>query len=223
MKKVLIVVPDGSEEMEVSPFIEMPGWTKVVPDIERVDTVVAGWDDVIQMFHGMKIVPDIKMDEVDPDEFDAICIPGGWPGTKYFDQINSELSINMIKKMHADGKLIATMCFGVLAVGEAGLLKGVKATSFAGECCEMCKQVKEKVISYGADFQEKAMVFDNNILSDIGPAVGDEVALKMMELLIGEEATLKIVDMMMYNRVDPKELKYTYPRIENKESSCTQG
>ena len=76
MKKVLIIAPDGSEEMEITPFIEMPGWTKVVPDIERVDAVSAGWDDVIQLFHGMKIVPDLKIDEVDPDDYDVICIPG---------------------------------------------------------------------------------------------------------------------------------------------------
>jgi len=217
MKKVLIIAPDGSEEMEITPFIEMPGWTKVVPDIERVDAVIAGWDDIIHLYHGMKIVPDLKMDEVDPDDYDVICIPGGWPGTKYFEQVNSDICLNMIKKMHGDGKLIATMCFGVFAAGEVGLLKGTKATSFAGDCCDMCRQVKEKVIGYGADFQEKALVWDNNILSDIGPAVGDEVALQMMEYLIGEEATYKIVDMMMYNRVAPEELKWTYPRIEQKE------
>lgn len=215
MKRILVVVPDGSEEMEVAPFIEMAGWTKVV-GVERVEAKVAGWDDKIHLFHGMTIVPDLKIDEVNIEEYDAICIPGGWPGTRYFEQVNSEPVLNMIRKMNEWGRIIATMCFGILAVGEAGLLKGVKATSFAGDCCDMCREVKTKVVNYGADFQEKAIVIDNNIMSDIGPAVGDEVALTLMEMLIGEKAVQAIVDTMMYNRVYPEELKWTIPVYKKK-------
>ena len=51
MKRILIVLADGADEMEFVPYLEMPGWTKVVPDIERVDMKVVGWDEKIYLFH----------------------------------------------------------------------------------------------------------------------------------------------------------------------------
>lgn len=212
MKKVLLVVPDGSEDMEVAAFVEIPGWTKVV-NVEQVEVTVAGWGDKIKMYHGLTIIPDIKINEVNIDEYDALAIPGGWPGTRYNEQCYGELMLDIVKKTYSQNKLIATMCFGIIALGEAGHLKGVKATSFTSDdgSCETCKKVKAKVISYGTDFQEKAIVVDRNVIFNIGPAVADEVALKMVELLIGEEATQSIVDMIMYAEVEPQELKWTGP------------
>lgn len=58
---------------------------------------------------------------------------------------------------------------------------------------------------------EKAIVVDHNIISNIGPAVADEVALTMVEMLIGEEQTKAIANMIMYNQVEPGELKWTKP------------
>ena len=207
----LVIVPDGSDEMEVAPIVEIPGWTKVVEGTERVDVKVAGWDNPIYMFHGLKIVPYIMIDEVNVDEYDAICLPGGWHGTQYFDQIRTDALKNILREADKKGKIIATMCNGVLALGEAGLLGGKKCTSFTGECCELCRSIKPKLESYGAKFQEKSIVIDGKLISNIGPAVADEVAMVMLEKLIGAESVKKIVDMMMYNRVYPKELKWTGP------------
>ena len=211
MKKILIIVPDGSDEMEVAPLVEMPGWTKVVEDIERVDSKIAGWDEKVYLFHGLTIVPDINIHDVNIDDYDAICIPGGWGGTRYFEQAFSDIMKQIIRDAHKKGKIIATMCNGILAVGEAGLLNGKKCTSFTGECCELCKGIKDRIRTYGADFQEKSIVDDKLIISNIGPAVGDEDALHLLEILIGKESVAKIVDMMMYRVVHPEDLKWTFP------------
>jgi len=218
MKKILILVPDGSDEMEVTPFVEIPGWTKVVEDIERVDVKVAGWNDKIYMFHGMVICPDLKVDEVNIDDYDALCIPGGWYGTRYFEQVHTEIIQDMIRKAYEDDKIIATMCNGILAVGKAGLLQGKRVTSFTGECCELCRNIKERIEAEGAVFIEETMVEDGNIISNIGPAMGDEDAFHLMERLIGKEAVEKIVDAMMYNRVGKGDLKWTYERDESQKA-----
>jgi 4-methyl-5(b-hydroxyethyl)-thiazole monophosphate biosynthesis len=215
MKNILIVATDGMEDMEIAPLIEIPGWTKVVEDVEKVNVKIAGWDDVIHLFHGTKIVPDLKMDEVKVDDYDAIVIPGGWPGTKFFEYTFTEKFKAFLIEAEKKNKLIVTLCFGVFPVGNAGLLKGRKATSFAGDCCDMCRQVKGQVVGMGADFVETAVIYDKNLISDIGPAVADEVALQMMEKLIGADDVKKIVDMMMYTRVSPKELKWTGPVVQN--------
>lgn len=214
MKKVLILVPDGCEEMEVIPLIEVTGWTKVVPDVQRVEAHVAGWSDKIRMGHGTTIVPDIKVDKVRIDEYDAICVPGGWPGTKYDELVNSEISRNLIKKMHDADKIIVTQCFGIFEVGKVGLLKGVQATTYVGDDIDRSRIAREELTGYGAVFVEKAVVVGRRIISSIGPVVADEVALRMLEMLIGAEDTKKVADMMLYGRVTPGDLKWTFPRSD---------
>ena len=218
MKKVLVVVPDGADEMEVVPFIEIPNWTKVVEDIEQIDVKTAAWDNPAHMFHGLKAIPDIMIDEVNIDGFDALCIPGGWGGTKYFEQVHSKKFLDIVKRAHEQGKIIATACNGILTPGEAGLLRGKKATTYTGEVCEYCVEIIERIEKYGATFQEEALVDDDNILSSIGPSVGDEDAFKLVEKLIGEPAARKIAHVMMYNAVKPGNLKYTFPTAARKVS-----
>jgi len=60
---------------------------------------------------------------------------------------------------------------------------------------------------------ETAVIYDKNLISNIGPAVADEVAMVMLEKLIGAESVQKIADFMMYTRVSPKELKWTGPVV----------
>ena len=211
-KKVLLAVPDGAEDMEVAAFTEIPGWTKVLKTIP-IEVTIAGWDDQVNCFHGLKLSPDVKLDHVNIDDYDCLAIPGGWPGTKFDEQTGGEMFKKMLKRAFQRNKLIATMCFGILPLGEAGLLKGIKATCFTTDdpVCPTCQRVKNKVIAYGADFKKKAIVVDHNVISSIGPAVADEVAFKMVEMLIGEEQTRAIANMIMYNQVDPEDLKYTLP------------
>lgn len=216
VKRILVVVPDGADDLEVAPFVEIPGWTKVIEDIERVDVKIAGWDEKVHMFHGLTIVPDLMIGEVRIDDYDAICIPGGWGGTKYFEQAHSPQFLDLLKAAHARGKLIATACNGILAVGEAGLLKGRKATAYTGESCEYCVEIRKRIEGYGAHWREESLVTDKNVISTIGPAVGAEDALRLMEKLIGAKAVRRIVSMMMYDTVKPGELRYTFPKSKKR-------
>lgn len=210
-KDVVVVIPDGADDMEVVPFIEIPSWTKVVEDIERIDVKTAAWDNPAQMFHGLRVVPDMKVSDIKADGLDALCIPGGWGGTKYFEQVHSKEFLATVREVARKGKYIATACNGILAPGEAGLLKGRKATAYTGEVCEYCVEICGRIEGYGAKFTEKALVDDRGIVSSIGPSVGDEDAFHLVEKLIGARAARKIADTMMYNAVKPKELKYTFP------------
>jgi 4-methyl-5(b-hydroxyethyl)-thiazole monophosphate biosynthesis len=215
-KNIVVVIPDGADDMEVVPFIEIPSWTKVVEDVERVDVKVAAWDNPAQMFHGLRVVPDMTASDIRADELDALCIPGGWGGTKYFEQVHSKDFLDIVREVARKGKYIATACNGILTPGEAGLLKGRKATAYTGEVCEYCVEISGRIEGYGARFTEKALVDDRRIISSIGPSVGDEDALHLVEKLIGAKAARKIANTMMYNAVKPRELKYTFPTAKRR-------
>lgn len=210
-KNVVVVVPDGADDMEVVPFIEIPSWTKIVEDVERIDVRIAAWDNPAFMFHGLKIVPDMTISEINADELDALCIPGGWGGTKYFEQVHSKEFLKIVKDAYDKGKYIATACNGILAPGEAGLLKGKKATAYTGDVCEYCVEICGRVEGYGAKFTEEALVEDGRIFSSIGPSVADEDAFGLVEKLIGAKAAQAIAHAMMYDAVKPSNLRFTFP------------
>jgi 4-methyl-5(b-hydroxyethyl)-thiazole monophosphate biosynthesis len=87
----------------------------------------------VSCFHNLKLVPDMHISNVNIDDYDAIAIPGGWPGTPFNEQTNGETFQKLITDACNKNKVIATMCFGIFPLGEAGLLDGVKATSFTSE------------------------------------------------------------------------------------------
>ncbi len=211
MKNVLIVAADGMEDMEIAPLMEIPGWTKVVEGVEQINVKIAGWDNPVRMMHGTRIVPDLKMEDAKVDEYDAIVIPGGWPGTKFFDLTFGDMFKKFLDEAQKKNKLIVTLCFGILPVGNAGILKGRKAAIFTSNTPFMCQEFKGKLLGMGAEYVPDAVFHEKNIMSNIGPAVANEVAFRMVEHLIGAESTAKIQDMMMWKNVTPNDLKWTGP------------
>jgi 4-methyl-5(b-hydroxyethyl)-thiazole monophosphate biosynthesis len=186
-----------------------------VEGIEKVSVKIAGWDNPVKLMHGTKIVPDLNMKDVKVDDYDAIVIPGGWPGTKFFELTYSEEFKHFLNEAYKKNKLIVTLCFGILPVGNAGLLKGKKAAIFTSNTPLMCQEFKEKLIGMGAEYVDNAIYFEKNIISNIGPAVANEVAFIMLEKLIGADYVAKIQDMMMWKNVAPHDLKWTYPSKTN--------
>jgi protein deglycase len=209
MKNVLIIATDGMEDMEIAPLVEIPGWTKVVEGVEQINVKIGGWDNPVKLMHGTKIVPDLKMDDVKVDDFDAFVIPGGWPGTKFFDQTYTDKFKHFLHEADKKKKLIVTLCFGILPVGNAGLLKGKTMAIFTSNTPFMCQEFKGKLEKMGAIYTDKAVHQEGHIMSNIGPSVANEVAFQMVERLIGAESTAKIQDMMMWKNVAPHDLKWT--------------
>ena len=73
----LIPIANGSEEMEAVILIDM---------LRRagVDVTVAGDGDMVTCSRGVRIVPDIALDDLaDDDEFDLIVLPGGDQGASW--------------------------------------------------------------------------------------------------------------------------------------------
>lgn len=136
----------------------------------------------------------MNINDVNVAEYEGLCIPGGWPHTSYFGQINSARSLNIIKTIYEQKKIIATLCFGIFSLGEACLLSNVKATTYVGHDIELSKITGDKLISYGSECINKSIVIHDNIISNIGPAVADEASFRLIELLTSESYARNIYD-----------------------------
>jgi len=77
---------------------------------------------VVKSEEQLKVVVDVSINEVDPDDVDLIIIPGGDP-EPYRDRTDFH---NFLKNVYKRGKLLAAICGGPGFLAHAGLLKGLR-------------------------------------------------------------------------------------------------
>lgn len=69
----------------------------------------------------------MKLDEIDLNKFDALVVPGGFSPDRL--RLIPEV-LNLVKRFHEKGKLIAAICHGPQVLISAGIVKGKKMTSY---------------------------------------------------------------------------------------------
>ncbi|UCH94633.1 MAG: DJ-1/PfpI family protein [Candidatus Aminicenantes bacterium] len=169
-KKVLVPIADGSEELEAVCIIDI---------LRRAgaEVIVASVDDLqITASRGVKLVADALISECTKETFDLIALPGGMPGAEHLR--DSRELIDMLKQQKQKGRLYAAICASPAAVFQHhGLLEGKKATCHPGRMDTL--ENKEAVNS--------RVVVDGTCITSQGPGTAMEFALKLVELLLGEE------------------------------------
>ena len=108
--------------------------------------------------HGYSVNVDLAFDEVDPDEFDALVLPGGKAPERV--RLNGD-AVRITKKMFEDGKPVASICHGPQILISAGVLKGRRGTSTI--------TIRDDVINAGAEWLDKEVVVDGNWVSSRHP------------------------------------------------------
>ena len=190
--RLLAIVGQGFEELELAVYTDLAGWTRVLDGMPGVEVCIGGFHDVIRSQHGVRILRDVTLNDAAAQEWDGLIIPGGWPDAGY-DEIYREPVPSLIRRTHERGGIIATSCTGIFAVGEAGLLKGRRATTYVSPGgCALCTDNHKRLASYGAIVVDEPLVADDRILSDVGPSVGVRGALELFRGLIGEGAVSRI-------------------------------
>jgi protease I len=80
--------------------------------------------------HGLEMTPDVSIDEAPTaNELDGLVIPGGWAPDKLR---RHQGVLNLVREIHAQGKIIGTICHGGWVPISAGILQGKKATGSKG-------------------------------------------------------------------------------------------
>ena len=77
----------------------------------RVDIAAPTMDD-IGGENGYTITPDLLIDEVDPDEYDLLIVPGGFPDGAPFTVRSIAKAQEIARSFFADNKPVASICHG---------------------------------------------------------------------------------------------------------------
>ena len=150
-KKILILSADGFEDVELLyPYHRLRE--------ESFEVHIASNKDEIVGKHGYKVKVDKKFEEVNPNEYDALVLPGG----KAPERVRlDENAIKIVKHFFEEKKPVAAICHGPQVLISAGVIKGRKLTSWYG--------IRDDVKIAGGKWIDKEVVVDENLVTSRHP------------------------------------------------------
>ena len=108
---------------------------------------------------GDLITTQLTSESADPDDFDALVLPGG---VRNPDSLRTHPNvIQLIKDFAAQGKPVAAICHGPWLLVEADLLRGRTATSWPS--------IRTDLRNAGANVVDEAVAVDENIITSRKP------------------------------------------------------
>jgi protease I len=168
MVQIAILVGEGFEESEFSvPYdkLSTAGHEITVLGSEAGKTICGK--------HGKtSVLIEKNVKDVSPDYFDALVIPGGFgPDRLRLDQH----AVTFAREFVQSGKLVAAICHGPQLLIEAGIVKGRTLTSWPS--------VRTDLINAGANWVDKSLVEDGNLITSRKPGDLDEFCGAIMQHL----------------------------------------
>ena len=182
MKKVLLFLADGFEEIEALATVDVLRRAGV-----QVTTVSINPTEMVTGAHSISVVADVLFADCTLAEADMLILPGGMPGAANLD---AHEGLRAAISAHAEaGKWLASICAAPMVYGHMGLLNGKKATCYPGYEGELA----------GATYTATPVEKDGNIITGKGPAVVLPFAYALAEVLVGEEVVAQVKAGMLYN------------------------
>ncbi len=168
-KKIAILVEEGYDDFEF-------WYPKIRLEEESAEVfVVAPKKGEYKSKHGIVAKVDLTAEEANPEEFDALVIPGGHAP----DRLRRyESVLEFVRKMDELGKTIAIICHAGHVLVSAKILKGRKVTGFFS--------IKDDLVNAGAEYLDEPVVVDGNLISSRHPGDLGHFMRAIIERLAGE-------------------------------------
>ncbi len=151
--KVLIISADQFEDSELLvPYYRLreEGWEVDLASLKPGK---------IRGKRGYEVEATLSVEEVKPEEYRALVIPGGKAPAKLRE---SEAVLRLVRTFFEQGKPIAAICHGPQVLISAGLLSGRQATCY--------RSVKEELEACGAAYKDQEVVVDGPIVTSRQPS-----------------------------------------------------
>jgi protein deglycase len=191
---ILLFLAQGFEDLEAIAILDVFGWTQYRENIQGASVTTTGLHPVVKSRFGLKIEPDLPLSKINPDDYRAFVLPGGFYGWGFGEAFNESV-YQIARDIHKNGGYIATMCVGILPISDAGLLKGKKATTYPySRNHDNLARLKKN----GAEVSKGPVIMDDRIISCSGPGSALEVAFLLMDCLLGVESARQVRHYMIY-------------------------
>lgn len=169
MKKVIVPLAQGFEEIEALTIVD-------ILRRANVDVTMAALESLhVKGAHGIVVVADVLLKEMNANNFDMIALPGGLPGAT--NLAADPTTQSLLKEFDAKAKMIAAICAAPYALKTAGVLKK-HYTCYPG--------FQAKIAQEGYNANDK-VIRDGNVTTSQGPSTAMLFALSLVEQLCSKE------------------------------------
>ena len=181
MPRVLVPLANGCEELEAITIMDLL-------DRAGAEVVSAAVDgSPVRASHGTTLLPSATLDDVLGDDFDLVALPGGMPGAATLR--DDDRVKKLLQRMAVNGKFVAAICAGPMALGAAGLLDGKRATGYPGSVDNMDIP--------GLNYTGAPIEQDGNIITSRGPGTAMDFALKLVEVLFDMKTRTRVGEALL--------------------------
>ncbi|MEA3408612.1 MAG: type 1 glutamine amidotransferase domain-containing protein [Chloroflexota bacterium] len=153
-KRIAILAEDNYEDPELwYPFYRMKE--------AGAEVSVVGMPGVesYESKHGYPVSVDVSADDVSPEDFDAVIIPGGYAP----DRIRRHIPmLDLVRGIFERGRFVAFICHAGWVPISAGIVEGRRVTSVSA--------IKDDLVNAGAEWEDEPVVRDGNLISSRGPS-----------------------------------------------------
>lgn len=168
--RVAALAADGFEQVEL--MGPLKALQKAGAAVEVISPRPGKIRGVTALVPGKKVAVDRVLAEADPALYDALLLPGGLMNPDMLRQ--SEEALAFVRAFDAAGKPIAVICHGPWVLVNAGLVSGRRLTSWPG--------IRADVVNAGGQWEDSAVVRDNNWVSSRSPQDLKAFEAAMVEL-----------------------------------------
>ena len=104
--------------------------------------------------HGYPCPVDGRVADFPASGLAGLVAPGGWAP----DRLRRDAEVlRRVREIHAEGKMVATICHGPWVLISAGIVRGRRLTSTVG--------IRDDLVNAGAEWVDEPAVVDGNIVS----------------------------------------------------------
>lgn len=156
-KRIAILVENGFEQEELTrPRTALEEAGAVTTIISPAGEKVKGWD---HTDWGEQFVVDIHLEDADPDQFDALLLPGGVMNPDKLRR--NEQAQEFVQHFFAAGKVVAAICHAPWTLIDAGLAADRRLTSY--------HTLQTDLKNAGAEWLDEEVVIDGNLVTSRNP------------------------------------------------------
>lgn len=157
-KKVAVVATDFFEEAEL--FEPMEALREAGAEVEVIAPEPGELQGLQHTEKGKTVKVDRTLDEADPNDYDALVIPGGAVNADHLRMDDGARNF-ITKIMSEQEKPTAVICHGPWLLVSTGLARGKKLTSYF--------TIQDDLRNAGADWVDEEVVVDGNLITSRNP------------------------------------------------------
>jgi 4-methyl-5(b-hydroxyethyl)-thiazole monophosphate biosynthesis len=179
-KRVCVFLADGFEEIEAIAVVDVLRRAGAEVSLAAVGPSPEVWR---TGSHDIAVRTTVPVAEVRVEQFDALVLPGGQPGSS---TLRDDVTVQrLVREGAAQQLLIAAICAAPIALERAGLLTGRSATAFPGVELPSARRSAGDVVE------------DGNIVTSRGPGTALPFALALVRRLFSAAAADELAAKMV--------------------------